>query len=163
MINQAKAEINPCKYCDGPHSPKDCPQDFNRVCTCKKRVPVGQEVFLDGVDVCCPVHGKAKGGGKTSPPLENWEEEYRRELNLKYELLGVSKQPKGNREQWIEADIILINRVRAEATKAERERIIKAMPSKRHKITGEYKDRRASGFNECRNIVMAILNPQDNE
>ena len=27
---ESSSEENPCKYCDGPHKPKDCPQDFGK-------------------------------------------------------------------------------------------------------------------------------------
>ena len=30
---------------------------------------------------------------------------YRNELNLKYEFLGIAKQPNGNREEWVESDM----------------------------------------------------------
>ena len=37
--------------------------------------------------------------------IPKWEKEMREYLNVKYIMLNVEKQPKGNREQWIDGDI----------------------------------------------------------
>ena len=37
--------------------------------------------------------------------IPKWENEMREYLNVKYIILNVKKQPKGNREQWIDRDI----------------------------------------------------------
>ncbi len=52
-----------------------------------------------------------------------------KELNLKYYILGVSKQPKGNREGWIEFDLAMIENAREEGRKEERARITKEIDS----------------------------------
>lgn len=45
---------------------------------------------------------------------------------------------------------------------AERERILAVIPPRQKFVQGEYKDRRANGFNECRNLIIeALTNPSD--
>ena len=44
---------------------------------------------------------------KTKTKIQD-EKGLRQELNIKYELLGIKKQPVGNRENWIDGDIKMI-------------------------------------------------------
>lgn len=50
-------------------------------------------------------------GNEFMAETKDWKEEARAYFDLRYELLGVLKQPTGNREHWIDADIAFITRV----------------------------------------------------
>ncbi len=47
---------------------------------------------------------------------KGWENEAREYFNLRYEILDIRKQPKGNREHWVEADIAFITKKLQERT-----------------------------------------------
>ena len=57
--------------------------------------------------------------------MTNWEEQLRKNLDIKYEILEVSKQPKGNREQWIESDVAFIRNLLKEEQEKTLQLIVK--------------------------------------
>ena len=71
------------------------------------------------------------------------------EISRKLKEIGVihSKYP------TLEAEIFSLVQ---QSKEEERERIEKLLPEPRKKIGGEYKDRRANGFNECLNLVKKL-------
>lgn len=83
----------------------------------------------------------------TQPTGEWWEADLRRELNLKYDILGVWKQPNGNREQWIESDIAQIK----ELLLSDHEKVIK-------EVEGVIKDKIES---MARNTQSTVLPAED--